>query len=153
MIKTFSTLLLLWLRLTLILFLLIIFGCKKATVDKEIEGFWQLTEFTTLSDNTTHKCSRIYYSIQLWVVEIAEKGGNLKLVPFIGRYKYNELNDSLSITDISTYDLPEYSRPASREELLPYGLDNVNSYFKVIEKGNGKLVLKSDYATLHLRRF
>ena len=128
-------------------------GCQKETFNKDIEGFWQLTDFTTNSDNVNHKCKRIYYSIQLWVVEVAEKGGELDLVPFRGRYHYDEKNDSLSFTDLSTYDLPEYSRPATKEELQPYGLDNVNSYFKVVEKGNDRMVLKSEYATLFLKRF
>ena len=50
-------------------------SCKKEPINSEIEGHWQLLEFTTKADNEIHPCERIYYSIQLWVVEVAEKQG------------------------------------------------------------------------------
>ena len=50
-------------------------SCKKEPINSEIEGHWQLLEFTTAADNEVHPCERIYYSIQLWVVEVAEKQG------------------------------------------------------------------------------
>ena len=39
--------------------------CKKEPINTEIEGHWQLLEFTTKADNEVHPCERIYYSIQL----------------------------------------------------------------------------------------
>ena len=50
-------------------------SCKKEPINSDIEGHWQLLEFTTKADNEIHPCERIYYSIQLWVVEVAEKQG------------------------------------------------------------------------------
>ena len=72
---------------------------------------------------------------------------------FRGRYRYEEDNNSIHFTDMSTYATPENSRPATVEELLPYGLNNVNTKLEVLEKGRKKLVLRSDYATLYLKRF
>ena len=47
------------------LLLCLLAGCKKAPMNSNIEGFWQLLEFTTQADGETHPCNRIYYSIQL----------------------------------------------------------------------------------------
>ena len=54
---------------------------------------------------------------------------------------------------MSTYDLPEYSRPATQEELHPFGLDSTDTTFDVIKADGKSLILKSDYATLTLKRF
>lgn len=128
-------------------------GCKKAPINSDIEGHWQLVEYTTHTDGKIHKCERIYYSIQLWVVEVAEKEGNLGLQPFRGRYHYDKTTNKVHFMDMSTYATPENSRPATVEELLPYGLNNVNTELDVLEKGRKRLVLRSDYATLYLKRF
>lgn len=140
-----------------LLFFIIVFftlnGCKKAPINSDIEGHWQLMEYTTNIDGTTHSCERIYYSIQLWVVEIAEKQGPQDLQSFQGRYHYDKTTNKVHFTDMSTYATPENSRPATVEELLPYGLNNVNTELEVLEKGRKRLVLRSDYATLYLKRF
>lgn len=139
--------------LVLIMGCLMFTGCKKAPINSDIEGHWQLVEYATHTDGNIHKCERIYYSIQLWVVEVAEKGGNLGLQAFSGRYHYDEASNKVYFTDMSTYATPENSRPATVEELIPYGLNNVNTELEVLEKGRKKLVLRSDYATLYLKRF
>ena len=128
-------------------------GCKKAPINSDIEGHWQLIEYTTQIDGINHPCERIYYSIQLWVVEVAEKEGDLGLQSFRGRYFYDDTTNKVYFTEMSTYATPENSRPATVEELLPYGLNNVNTELEVLEKGRKKLVLRSDYATLYLKRF
>lgn len=128
-------------------------GCKKAPINSDIEGHWQLVEYTTRMDGKSHPCERIYYSIQLWVVEVAEKGGNQGLQAFRGRYRYDESTNKVYFTEMSTYATPENSRPASPEELYPYGLNSVDTELEVLEKGRKNLVLQSDYATLYLKRF
>lgn len=128
-------------------------GCKKAPINSDIEGHWQLTEFITHTDEKVHPCERIYYSIQLWVVEVAEKSGSQELQPFRGRYRYDEQSNKVYLTEMSTYATPENSRPATVEELLPYGLNNVDTEFEVLKKGRKELILRSDYATLYLKRF
>jgi hypothetical protein len=116
-------------------------------------GHWQLLEFTTKADNEVHPCERIYYSIQLWVVEVAEKQGPQGLTPFRGRYQYDEASNSITMNDMSTYDLPENSRPAEVWELEPYGLNNVNTTFKVVETNGKYMTLESDYAILKFKKF
>jgi hypothetical protein len=135
------------------LLLCLLAGCKKAPMNSNIEGFWQLLEFTTEADGETHPCNRIYYSIQLWVAEVSERGGDLGITPFRGRYRYDEETNTVTLKEMSTYATPENSRPATREELHPFGLDSTDTTFDVIKADGKSLILKSDYATLTLKRF
>lgn len=135
------------------LLLCLLAGCKKAPMNSNIEGFWQLLEFTTQADGETHPCNRIYYSIQLWVAEVSERGGDLGITPFRGRYRYDEETNTVTLKEMSTYATPENSRPATREELHPFGLDSTDTTFDVIKADGKSLILKSDYATLTLKRF
>ncbi|WP_444354471.1 lipocalin-like domain-containing protein [Phocaeicola coprophilus] len=135
------------------LLLCLLAGCKKAPMNSNIEGFWQLLEFTTQADGETHPCNRIYYSIQLWVAEVSERGGDLGASSFRGRYRYDEETNTVTLKEMSTYATPENSRPATREELHPFGLDSTDTTFDVIKADGKSLILKSDYATLTLKRF
>ena len=135
------------------LLLCLLAGCKKAPMNSNIEGFWQLLEFTTQADGETHPCNRIYYSIQLWVAEVSERGGDLGITPFRGRYRYDEETNTVTLKEMSTYATPENSRPATREELHPFGLDSTDTTFDVIKADGKSLILKSNYATLTLKRF
>lgn len=139
--------------LLLCLLLCLLAGCKKAPMNSNIEGFWQLLEFTTQADGETHPCNRIYYSIQLWVAEVSERGGDLGAGSFRGRYRYDEETNTVTLKEMSTYATPENSRPATREELHPFGLDSTDTTFDVIKADGKSLILKSDYATLTLKRF
>lgn len=132
---------------------LVLVGCQKEPINPDIEGHWQLLEFTTQSDNQVHKCERIYYSIQLWVVEVAEKQGPLELTPFRGRYSYDEASNTITMTDMSTYDVPENSVPAEVWQLEPYGLNSVNTTFNVISVDSHSMTLESDYAILKFKKF
>lgn len=143
----------LYIGICLLMAVLALGGCKKAPINPDIEGHWQLLEFTTKADGQTHKCERIYYSIQLWVIEVAEKGGPLELTSFRGRYRYDETDNTIRIKDLSTYDVPELSRPAEVWELLPYGLNCTNPTFEVVSVDKRWMTLESDYAILKLKKF
>lgn len=129
-------------------------GCEKAP-SSDIEGHWQLLEFTTIEDNEVHECERIYYSIQVWVVEVAEKQGSLDLKTLQGRYSYDEEANTVSMTDMSTYDSDNPGTPVLAEvsELEPYGLNSVNTVFDVISVDRHSMVLESDYARLTFKKF
>ena len=86
-------------------------------------------------------------------MEVAEKQGPQGLTSFRGRYQYDEASNSITMNDMSTYDLPENSRPAEVWELEPYGLNNVNTTFKVVETNGKYMTLESDYAILKFKKF
>ena len=87
------------------------------------------------------------------MAEVSERGGDLGAGSFRGRYRYDEETNTVTLKEMSTYDLPENSRPATREELHPFGLDSTDTTFNVIKADGKWLILKSDYATLTLKRF
>ena len=57
------------------------------------------------------------------------------------------------MNDMSTYDLPENSRPAEVWELEPYGLNNVNTTVMLEETIGKYMTLESDYAILKFKKF
>lgn len=142
-----------YITLCLVMLTMICNSCSKEPINGNVEGHWQLLEFTTKADNQVHPCERIYYSIQLWVVEVAEKQGPQKLTSFRGRYQYDETNHTIEMAEMSTYDTPENSRPAETWELEPYGMNNVNTTFKVINSDKKDMTLESDYAILRFKKF
>ena len=62
-------------------------SCDKAPINGKLDGRWQLMtiEYT---NGKIEECNRIYYSIQLHLVEISAKGGNGGT--HIGRFRSEE---------------------------------------------------------------
>ena len=134
---------------------LLVSSCEKKPIDENIEGMWKMTQFTTLADGVVHKeCPRIFFSIQLNVVELAERQCTHKYGTFIGHFYYNEDHSAVTMQDFkfrkSTGDDGE-SVPAER--LLPYGINALKTTFKVLKADGKHLVLQSDYATLEFTNF
>lgn len=130
-------------------------GCKKEPIDRKIEGMWKLEQFTTHEDGVVHgDCRRIFYSIQLWVVELAEKQCTHGYGTYIGRFDYNDDHSTVTMKDFkyrqSTGDSNE-NVPV--EKLLPYGINSLNTTFEVVKADGKHLTLKSDYATLEFTSF
>ncbi|MCZ8371478.1 lipocalin-like domain-containing protein [Phocaeicola acetigenes] len=139
----------------LLVFLLILLGgCEKAPINSDIEGMWKLEEYTTTEDGVTHPCERIYYSIQLWVVDIAEKQGTKGYAPSIGRFAYGEDGNTVIMKDFyyrkGTTDSKE---PTKLEDLQPYGLNSLETTFEIVKSDGKNMVLRSDYATLTFSKF
>ena len=65
-------------------------SCDKAPINGKLDGRWQLMtiEYT---NGKIEECNRIYYSIQLHLVEISAKGGNGGT--HIGRFSYKEMSN------------------------------------------------------------
>ena len=94
-------------------------GCQKEAIDSDMEGHWELLEFTTTADGKVHVCERIYYSIQLWVVEIAAKQNGTTLKPVIGRFEHEE-NGNVRMRDFKgRKDTSDDKKDVTVEELLP----------------------------------
>ncbi len=138
----------------LLIILLLINGCEKAPMNNQIEGMWRLEEYTTHEDQITHTCERIYYSIQLWMVEIAEKQGPHGYKSSIGRFIYEENTNKIIMKDFYYRSWTTDNKEATIiEDLKPYGLNNLESIFEIIDINKNNLVLRSDYATLRFTRF
>lgn len=127
----------------------LLFSCQKAPMNGKADGHWQLMSFET-TDGTVHPCERIYYSIQLQLIDINDKG-NKKYGNFIGRFHYDQEAEKIEVKEFRRRYHED--QLATVEQLLPFGMNSTETTFDVI-KANGKtLILKSDYATLTLRSF
>ena len=127
-------------------------GCKKEAVYKDIEGFWQLQEYTTESDGAVHPCERIYYSLQLGIIETNEKEGTLGLPQLKGTFQYDEAARTLTIKGLYHKSGGDFLTPEA-SDLRAYGLDAADTELEVLEADGKHLVMQSEYATLTLKKF
>lgn len=141
-------------------------GCKKKPVDRDIEGQWKLEHFVTLDDGITHPCQRIYFSMQMHVVNLQEKQGTQGLQPFVGELSYGEDHRTLTMSGFrgmsSTGDngilvgtgKDEQGNIVYPVEMLnPYGINSTETLFEVVKVDGKNLILRSDYATLTFTSF
>lgn len=132
-----------------LLFLLLLLGissCDKAPINGKLDGRWQLMTIE-YEDGRVEECYRIYYSIQLHLVEISDKGG--KGGTFIGRFSYKD--DEVTMSDFRRRGQEE--ELATLAELQTFGISLPLTHFKVEKATSEKLILKSDYARLNFRKF
>lgn len=140
--------------IVLLIILLLQSGCQKAPINNLMEGMWKLEEYTTHEDNITHSCERIYYSIQLWTVEVAEKQGSHGYKSSIGRFIYGENENEIIMKDFYYRNWTTDSKEATNvEDLKPYGLNNLETIFEIVQLDKHNLILRSDYATLRFKSF
>lgn len=133
----------------ILLFVLLMLGissCDKAPINGKLDGRWQLMTIE-YSDGTIEECNRIYYSIQLHLVEISNKGENG--ATHIGRFSYKD--DEVTMSEFRHRGDEEIL--TTSKELKPFGLNQPVNYLKVETATSQRLILKSDYARLTFRKF
>lgn len=120
-------------------------SCDKAPINGKLDGRWQLMtiEYT---NGKIEECNRIYYSIQLHLVEISAKGGNGGT--HIGRFSYK--GDEVTMSEFRHRGDEE--KLTTLNELKPFGLNQAINHLKVEKATGKKLILKSDYARLTFRK-
>lgn len=131
---------------------LMFIGCQKDAINSQIEGHWKLTDFIT-TNGEKHSCKQLYYSISLWVIEIAEKPNQNGFGNYIGRLEY-PTNNVIRMWDFKQRaHTADNGVPATIKDLNPYGLNNTDNLLEIIKSDGESLILQSDYATLYLKRF
>lgn len=134
-------------QILLFIFLLIgISSCDKASINGKLDGRWQLMTIE-YEDGSTTECNRIYYSIQLHLVEISAKRGNGGT--FIGRFSYKE--DEVTMSEFRCRGNEE--ELAGLKELEIFGINAPLTHFQVEKATGEKMILKSNYARLTFRKF
>lgn len=130
-------------------------GCDfKEPVSSDIEGFWKLERFETRADGRMHECERMYYSITRYVVEVAEKQGPHGYGTYIGRFGYKDGETRVVMKDFKQRAYTsDNGIDATVDDLLPFGINSLETTFDVVVAEGDCLVLRSDYATLQLTRF
>ena len=133
----------------IILFILLVVeisSCDKAPINDKLDGRWQLMTIE-YADGKVEECNRIYYSIQLHLVEISAKGGNGGT--HIVRFYYKE--DEITMSEFR--HLVDEEKLTTLNELKPFGLNQAINHLQVEKATGKKLILKSDYARLTFRKF
>ena len=87
------------------------------------------------------------------MAEVSERGGDLGAGSFRGRYRYDEETNTVTLKEMSTYATPENSRSGYAGRAFILRTDSTDTTFDVIKADGKSLILKSDYATLTLKRF
>ena len=130
-------------------------GCDwKDPIDEDIEGFWRLERFETRADGQMHECERMYYSITRMVVEVAEKQGPHGYGAYIARFEYKDGRKKVAMRDFKVRgNTRDTHVDATIEQLLPFGMNATTTEFEVVIADGDNLVLRSDYATLQLKKF
>ena len=139
----------------LMLLMLMLGACEKAPLNSDIEGHWQLEQFTVLATNEVVPCRYLYYGITRMVTEVARKAGDKENVSFVARTSYGE---SETVLILSNFKVNGYNTDlgvnATASQLKPFGIVNPEkTSFKVLKVSQKQLVLESDYARLQLRKF
>ncbi len=134
---------------TILLLMLMMMGvssCDKKPINGKLDGRWQLMSIEG-KDGQTTACNRIYYSIQLHLIEISDKSDKPKT--FIGRFSNG--GDEITVGDFRRrYNEEQH---ATLEELAVFGLYQLDTRFKVEQVSRKHLTLRSDDACLNFRKF
>lgn len=104
-------------------------GCEfKEPINDDIEGFWKLERFETNADGRMHECTRLYYSITRYVVEVSEKQGPNGYGTFIGRFGYKDGETKVVMKDFKQRaNTSDNGVSATVDDLKPFGIDSLET--------------------------
>lgn len=130
-------------------------ACEKAPINSNIEGFWQLQQFTLKETEEVITCQRLYYSITRMVTEVAEKEGPNGYGSYIGRTEYRNNETQLVLKDFKVRaSTSDNKQDASVETLRHFGINSqTETVFDVVHCDGKNMTLESDYAILKLKKF
>ena len=129
-------------------------GCKKAPLNRSVEQYWQLVEFTTLADGNTVQCDRLFFGITREVTMVSEKQGTNGYGAYVALTEYREDESLLVLKDFKVYGDKSKVKEATSEQLKPFGIVNPKeTVFHIVHSSHKRLVLESDYARLELKKF
>lgn len=125
--------------------LFLLSACDKAPINGTIDGLWKLTSIH-VTDGEIITPHRIFYAIYRHIVQISDKGTN-----GYGSYTghFSKEDDELLIDRF--VGIPQDAILAGH--LRPFGINTPSTLFKKIKATSTTMVLQSDYATLHFKKF
>lgn len=122
----------------------------KAPINGNLDGQWQLMHIEDRSTGETIDCHRLYWAIQLWVIELKDRGDN-KYGDYIGRFVYNEEENTVRVSDFRVrYD---EDKLATENQLLQYGIPSTDAVLEVVKADGKNLILQSETSILYFRSF
>lgn len=133
-----------------VLLCILMTACAKAPIDRDIEGHWRVETITRSGENTEYP-KNMFYTMKLWLVEVADKSPESKHKALIGRLEV--LEDGLRMYEFKgRTGLGDDKNDATAEELAYYGLEKENR-FRIVEHSRRHLVLESAETRIGLLRF
>lgn len=132
--------------LILIITIFALISCRNSLINGKLDGMWQLMKIEKENgEDLNTKEDRIYYNVQLHLISLTKIG----VAEYIGRF--NHVQDSLFIYDFRVDK--NNATLATKEELAPFGLNEVSERFEVEKMDSKDMVLKSKTARLVFRKF
>lgn len=144
-------------RLYLIMLIatLLLSACQKEPLNSDVEGHWQLEQFTLKATQEVVTCDRIYYGINRFVTEVSYKKDGNKIC-FIARTAYRENQTQLVLTDfkVAGSNTSDTKVDATEKQMEKFGINNPKeTIFQIVKCAHKQLILESDYARLQLKKF
>ena len=134
----------------------ILVSCELETSgNKELDGFWQMTQVDTLATGgvaDTHE-ALVYWGVQgkLLQIRFSEDGS------FLGEgilFRFNREGTVLTLSSPVRHHLYETDEPIEDvEELKPFGIYDLEEVFTLEVLNDDYLVLSNDVLCLHFRRY
>ena len=134
----------------------ILVSCELETSgNKELDGFWQMTQVDTLATGgvaDTHE-ALVYWRVQgkLLQIRFSEDGS------FLGEgilFRFNREGTVLTLSSPVRHHLYETDEPIEDvEELKPFGIYDLEEVFTLEVLNDDYLVLSNDVLCLHFRRY
>ena len=123
--------------------------------NKELDGYWQMSEVDTLSTGgvADTREALIYWGVQgkLLQIRFSENG------KYLGEgfmFRFNREDDFLTLSSPILHHLYKTDEPVKDVEVLkPYGIFNLEEVFYLEGLNDDVLVVSNDNLRLHFRRY
>lgn len=136
--------------------LLVLAGCeRKWPMNGALDGQWQLLTVENREDGTMtdRKEEQLFYRFQLQLLMITDLGGN-GYGTYIGRMTYDQKAQTVETWEMNVRDNQgDSGKPATAEQLEPFGMTSGQTRFRVVEADRKRLVLETEERRLTFRKF
>lgn len=144
------------LLLILPVMLLVLAGCeRKWPMNGALDGQWQLLTVENREDGTVtdRKEEQLFYRFQLQLLMVTDLGGN-GYGTYIGRMTYDQKAQTVETWEMNVRtNSGDTGKPATAEQLEPFGMTSGQTRFRVVEADRKRLVLESEERWLTFRKF
>ena len=141
-----------WVFILLLLLMAAMCSCDKAPINSDIEGHWRVLSIQN-TNGEEQPCKNLFYSIQLWLVELEQKPKTENYGHFLGKFEYLEDGSLRMHSFLQSIGVADNGKEATEEDLRPYGLPSLDNRLEIIKANGKELVLRTDSTTIRMKRF
>lgn len=125
----------------IILFVTLLSGCDKASINGDLDGRWQILEISTYNNPENIKDRQLYYNFYLHVCILSYYGGEFTAGNFV--YENNRIR----------LHFPYINSSEGMKLLNRYGIFSNPVTFEILYLSKNKLILQDGEITITLRKF